>query len=794
MDVVWVRRDARLHDNAVLAEAAKSGRPVGVIVVFDDRWVRGTHCHFSHCQFVAEGLREMNAGLQQLTGSSNPLACFTGRTESVLAALHRSSAGPIHSLWSHIVVGDAEHQMIDKGVGEWCRRVGCQWQQFDQYGLVEGGRLVKGKSVFARNFEEYMQRPQLEPAVFKVVDQSVLVAGGGAGPTNFICDGFDWCTLGVPGSRRPEAQKGGEMLALEMLQDFLERRCINYSQGLSSPVSAWVSCSRLSTYLAWGQISLRRVVQETSKRQAALRGGCSTSAGERVNIVGVGSKRRESWLGSLSNFQSRLRWRTHFMQKLFDEPRLAMQNLCTGYDEMRNEGDLSPEEHSKLIAWVEGNTGFPLVDACMRALAQSGWINFRMRCMIVSFASYHLWLSWKHFGPYLARLFLDYEPGIHYPQIQMQAGTTGINSNRIYCPNKQILDHDPNGDFIMKYVHELQGLEAQAFKNPSKICALGYPKPIVEAKVSLKTARGRLREFNYSVKHGTTQAQEAFHQHGSRRPNAGDLAKSNVGRHQRTDEAFQRLDGSQNGDLQHALLTPCTPVVVDACPVSVEIAPTSRSVCRVCKEKIPKGNPRCSQETLSRGRVMKLFAHAKCFLQKMRCEYASAKRGRFEKGMLRVQLGALKATWLLPSEAKGCIPKILQALRDVEVDELIHNVQGLESLRCEDRSTIVDLLSIGSQPGMGTARTASEVTNSEAQLRTVLVPAPNAAVIKNSTCSKKRKSEARRATAREAEAAAPAAQAKAATAAAESDVERPPLKRLRRLNQNHAPVIDLASD
>merc|ERR1711998_471649 len=102
--------------------------------------------------------------------------------------------------------------------------------------------------------------------------------------------------------------------------------------------------------------------------------------------------------------------------------------MCEGYDGMRSEDrdSLNPDERVKLQAWLKGQTGFPLVDACMRALHSHGWINFRMRCMLVSFASYDLWLSWKCFGPALAQLFLDYEPGIHYPQLQMQSGTTGI--------------------------------------------------------------------------------------------------------------------------------------------------------------------------------------------------------------------------------------------------------------------------------------------------------------------------------------------------------------------------------
>ena len=208
-------------------------------------------------------------------------------------------------------------------------------------------------------------------------------------------------------------------------------------------------------------------------------------------------KNEQKYYNNLRFFLDRLRWHCHFIQKLENQPDIEFKNLNKLYDNIRSEYN---EEY--FILWKNGKTGYPIIDAAMRSLKATGWINFRLRATLVSFASYNLFLPWQITSIYLAQLFTDYEPGIHYYQFQMQSGTTGINSLRIYNPIKQAVDNDPQCIFIKKWVEELKHVNKCDILTLNDLDDIAeYSKPIVDEKISRKQAASALYKIRNKSNH-----------------------------------------------------------------------------------------------------------------------------------------------------------------------------------------------------------------------------------------------------------------------------------------------------
>ncbi|OAN72934.1 deoxyribodipyrimidine photolyase, partial [Rhodobacteraceae bacterium EhC02] len=313
--------------------------------------------------------------------------------------------------------------------------------------------------------------------------------------------------LGLGGDA-PQRQAGGRAAGLALLESFLNERGQDYRRAMSSPLAGATACSRLSPHLAFGTLSLREADQAAARRAAQVRGG------------------GDGWSGAVQSFRARLAWRDHFVQKLEDEPALEWRCLHPAYEGLRP----AMPDAARLEAWCRGETGLPFVDACMRSLAATGWLNFRMRSMVMAVASYHLWLDWRATGQHLARMFTDYEPGIHWSQVQMQSGTTGINTIRIYNPVKQGLDQDPTGAFTRVWLPELADVPDALLQEPWRwdgASGLRYPAPVVDVKAAAAAARDRV----WAVRQGDgfrAQAARVVRKHASRKDARGRFQRDPV--------------------------------------------------------------------------------------------------------------------------------------------------------------------------------------------------------------------------------------------------------------------------
>jgi len=480
--LVWFKRDLRLADHAPLVAALGHADAAGLFII-EPEWLNSPECSPSHVAFALACLGELREALAR---RGLPLLVRCGPALQVLAGLHATQ--PFTHLLSHEETGPGWSYTRDLAVARWCRGQGVSWQEFSQTGVVRGLRQRAG---WAQRWQARMDAPRLRLEGRWQVSTPLAQP-----PLPTLAE------LGLPAPDQ-SLQPAGEQAALQTLRSFLGGRGHDYRRTISSPLSAEQGCSRLSPHLAFGTVSMRTVHQATE--QAILHAPDRETA------------------SALRAFGGRLRWHCHFMQKLESEPEIEFRNMARAYDGMR-EDDWNP---ARFEAWCQGRTGYPMVDACMRSLKATGWLNFRMRAMLVSFASYHLWLHWRETGLFLARQFLDFEPGIHWCQMQMQSGTTGINTLRIYSPVKQALDQDPEGLFIRRWVPELAGVPlpylAQPWTMPAPVQALArchighdYPAPVVDDKVAVKAAKDRLYALR-QTEAARAEADAVQARHGSRR-------------------------------------------------------------------------------------------------------------------------------------------------------------------------------------------------------------------------------------------------------------------------------------
>lgn len=434
----------RLHDHEPLFKAEQDGLPYLLVFLVEPSFKKKTDPSGRHTRFCLESIQTINNELARTKSGVTLLYA-----EAIDAFSYLTDHYEIRNVFSYQESGTPDSWKRDKSIARLFRSKGITWIECRKDGVIRG---IQDRNGWDQAWHRFMKEPQFHVEAAKIIDVTQHPFHSPKELTSF--KGF---------------QPGGTAYAWRYMRSFVEERAQNYSRHISRPSESRTSCSRLSPYLAWGNLSLRQVVQEFRNADTV-----------------------STFRGALHNAATRLLWRDHFIQKFETDCSMAEEPVHPEYRHFPwNEND------EQLEAWKHGLTGFPLVDACMRCLNETGWINFRMRAMLVSFLCHHLLLDWRTGAAHLASVFLDYEPGIHYPQLQMQAGTTGYNTIRIYNPLKQSAQHDPDGLFIRRWVPEIRHLPAAVLHDPLAMANTNgneYPKMIIDP-ATVKTNRALLWEF-----------------------------------------------------------------------------------------------------------------------------------------------------------------------------------------------------------------------------------------------------------------------------------------------------------
>lgn len=320
----------------------------------------------------------------------------------------------IKIMHSHQESGTEATYRRDKDVRRWCGRNNVSWKQHQSNGVI---RNLKDKREWERLWTSFMKRDLLTTDISKLTfaDTSVLQLSQELSET--ITTDHNSFLI------------GGEDRALSVMEEFFDS--FDFEKGT-------YTTSEFSPYISWGNISLRQVYQESTK--------LILKHAEKKNIL---------------QFTNRLKWHCYFSQQFEEDISLEFPR-----DGRKLDRDL-------FRAWKTGMTGYPLIDAAMRCVIESGHISYRMRSMVVAFLSTHLKQPWEEGAKYLAKQFIDYDPAIHYPQFHLQSGA-------VHNPIKQSQDKDHEGEFIRKWVPELRETPLKLIHRPWEINNPSYPFPVVK--------------------------------------------------------------------------------------------------------------------------------------------------------------------------------------------------------------------------------------------------------------------------------------------------------------------------
>lgn len=455
--VFWFKRDLRLHDNEAISEAISLGKPILFVYFLEPSLLLDHHYSLRHFQFSKESLSDLN---RQFVVLNTAVLCVQ---EEVLDGLKKiSDRFTISHLVSTQEIGIAFTFKRDKEVAVFCSKNNINWIQPQHNGIIRG---LRDRRNWVKNWKEYIVKPIVETDLNK----SSIISSQ---EIESIEPEFKIFTTETP---LDDFQIGGRSEAEKWVKSFFNERVDLFAEGVSSPLLSRTACSRLSPYIAWGNVSIREIYKK-------------------AELI----KSEDRAKKGLKIFIARLRLQSYFIQKFESQSDMEFRAALPEFRELNQ-----PKDITYIEAWKAGKTGYPLVDASIRCIVETGYLNFRMRSLIISFYAHHLFQHFSHISGWLAQTFLDFEPGIHYGQLQMQSGFTGNDVVRIYNPTKNAYEHDKDAAFIKMWIPELKDLPAKLAIEPWLLTPMDeifynfklgddYPKPIVDIEITRPIAMEKL--------------------------------------------------------------------------------------------------------------------------------------------------------------------------------------------------------------------------------------------------------------------------------------------------------------
>ena len=254
----------------------------------------------------------------------------------------------------------------------------------------------------------------------------------------------------------------GEKAAIEILENFFENKISDYKVARDFP--AQDSTSKLSVYLSSGIISAKKCVSKLLEISED-----SPGTGE------------YSWFNEII-------WREFYKYIIFHYPRVSMRkSFNEKYDQVKWRDD-----EEDFVAWTKGETGFPIIDAAMKQLLNTGWMHNRLRMIVAMFLSKNLLIDWKRGEEFFMQNLIDGDHASNVGGWQWSA-STGVDAApyfRIFNPITQSEKFDKEGLFLKHYLPNLEGLSSKEIHNPDIELRkeLNYPMPITDLSSSRKRA------------------------------------------------------------------------------------------------------------------------------------------------------------------------------------------------------------------------------------------------------------------------------------------------------------------